>query len=170
MFQFFPWTNDHQLNLDWILQFLKKLPWTVNGQEADPETHNINLPGWAGGVLPISDGGTGMNDEKLFNTPDEIAVAHEDFQLVNARAVVWGKVSALLIQIKALTNITTGSWHTVASILDPFAPGWNMSINVMHTEVNAIAQITGNGDLQIKTSNEIPANSTITFEGLIMVR
>lgn len=43
MFQFFPFSNAHQLNLDWILETISKLPWTVNGQVPD-ELHNINLP------------------------------------------------------------------------------------------------------------------------------
>lgn len=67
MFQFFPFSNTHQLNLDWILETISKLPWTVNGQFPD-ELHNINLPqvsgmsSWngigadgAGNVNPLED-------------------------------------------------------------------------------------------------------------------
>lgn len=43
MFQFFPFSNAHQLNLDWILETISKLPWTVNNTYPD-ELHNINLP------------------------------------------------------------------------------------------------------------------------------
>lgn len=44
MFNFFPWTNNHQLNLDWILEQLVKMPLTVNNTHPDPSTRNINLP------------------------------------------------------------------------------------------------------------------------------
>ena len=47
MFNFFPFTNSHQLNLDWILMQLKKMPLTVNNTEPD-ENGNINLPTVAG--------------------------------------------------------------------------------------------------------------------------
>lgn len=47
MFQFFPFSNAHQLNLDWILETISKLPWTVNNTYPD-ELHNINLPTVAG--------------------------------------------------------------------------------------------------------------------------
>lgn len=47
MFQFFPFSNAHQLNLDWILETISKLPWTVNNTYPD-EFHNINLPTVAG--------------------------------------------------------------------------------------------------------------------------
>lgn len=47
MFQFFPFSNSHQLNLDWILETISKLPWTVNNTPPD-EFHNINLPTVAG--------------------------------------------------------------------------------------------------------------------------
>ena len=47
MFQFFPFSNAHQLNLDWILETISKLPWTVNNTYPD-EMHNINLPTVAG--------------------------------------------------------------------------------------------------------------------------
>lgn len=48
MFNFFPWTNNHQLNLDWILEQLVKMPLTVNNTHPDPSTRNINLPTVAG--------------------------------------------------------------------------------------------------------------------------
>lgn len=48
MFNFFPWTNNHQLNLDWILEQLVKMPLTVNNTYPDPSTRNINLPTIAG--------------------------------------------------------------------------------------------------------------------------
>lgn len=47
MFQFFPFTNAHQLNLDWILETLKTFPRTVNNTYPDDEG-NINLPTVAG--------------------------------------------------------------------------------------------------------------------------
>ena len=47
MFQFFPFTNAHQLNLDWILETLKTFPRTVNNTYPDEEG-NINLPTVAG--------------------------------------------------------------------------------------------------------------------------
>lgn len=47
MFQFFPFTNAHQLNLDWILETLKTFPRTVNNTYPD-EDGNINLPTVAG--------------------------------------------------------------------------------------------------------------------------
>lgn len=43
LFQFFPFSNAHQLNLDWILEELKTFPHTVNGTGPD-ENGNINLP------------------------------------------------------------------------------------------------------------------------------
>ena len=47
MFQFFPFSNAHQLNLDWILETLKTFPRTVNNTYPDEEG-NINLPTVAG--------------------------------------------------------------------------------------------------------------------------
>lgn len=47
MFQFFPFTNAHQLNLDWILETLKTFPRTVNNTYPDDQG-NINLPTVAG--------------------------------------------------------------------------------------------------------------------------
>ena len=47
MFQFFPFTNAHQLNLDWILETLKTFPRTVNNTYPD-EDGNISLPTVAG--------------------------------------------------------------------------------------------------------------------------
>lgn len=47
MFQFFPFTNAHQLNLDWILETMAHLPKTVNNTCPD-EQGNINLPTVAG--------------------------------------------------------------------------------------------------------------------------
>lgn len=47
MFQCFPFTNAHQLNLDWILETLKTFPRTVNNTYPD-EDGNINLPTVAG--------------------------------------------------------------------------------------------------------------------------
>lgn len=43
MFQFFPFTNAHQLNLDWILETLQTFPRTVNNTLPD-DNGNINLP------------------------------------------------------------------------------------------------------------------------------
>ena len=48
MFNFFPFSNNHQLNLDWILEQLVKMPLTVNNTHPDPGTRNINLPTVAG--------------------------------------------------------------------------------------------------------------------------
>lgn len=47
MFQFFPFSNAHQLNLDWILETLKTFPRTVNNTYPDDQG-NINLPTVAG--------------------------------------------------------------------------------------------------------------------------
>ncbi|MBQ6517083.1 MAG: hypothetical protein IJI14_00085 [Anaerolineaceae bacterium] len=43
IFQFFPFSTAHQLNLDWILEELKTYPHTVNNTLPD-ENGNINLP------------------------------------------------------------------------------------------------------------------------------
>lgn len=43
----FPYTNFHDLNLDWLLQQLRKAVFKVNGTEPD-ETGNVNLPGVSG--------------------------------------------------------------------------------------------------------------------------
>ena len=47
MFNFFPFSDNHQLNLDWILMQLKKVPLTVNGTPPD-KFGNINLPSVSG--------------------------------------------------------------------------------------------------------------------------
>ena len=46
-YQNFPFSNAHQLNLDWILMTLKRFPLTVN-QTSPDENGNINLPTVAG--------------------------------------------------------------------------------------------------------------------------
>lgn len=43
LFNFFPYSNLHQLNLDWILEQLSKFPLSVNNTFPD-ENGNINLP------------------------------------------------------------------------------------------------------------------------------
>lgn len=47
IFQAFPFSNAHELNLDWILEYIRKLPKTVNNTEPD-ENGNINLAGVSG--------------------------------------------------------------------------------------------------------------------------
>ena len=47
IFQYFPFTNAHQLNLDWILETLQTFPRTVNNTLPD-DNGNINLPTVAG--------------------------------------------------------------------------------------------------------------------------
>ena len=43
----FPYTNAHQLNLDWILEYIQTLPHTVNNTGPD-ENGNVNLPNVSG--------------------------------------------------------------------------------------------------------------------------
>ena len=43
----YPYTNFHDLNLDWLLQQLREAVFSVNGQKPDEEG-NVNLPGVSG--------------------------------------------------------------------------------------------------------------------------
>lgn len=56
----FPYSNAHQLNLDWILERISKAITSVNGTTPD-ENGNVNLPGVAGvsSVLGIGPDGSG---------------------------------------------------------------------------------------------------------------
>lgn len=64
MFPDFPYTNAHQLNLDWILERLAKTVLTVNETEPD-ETGNINLPTVSGVTSVCGIGADGSGNVNL---------------------------------------------------------------------------------------------------------
>lgn len=167
MFQFFPWTNSHQLNLDWILEFLKHIPWTVNGKEADPETHNINLAGWEGGVLEIDQGGTGMSDLQVVSTASDIAEpATADFTLNSARIQYWGKVAAIRIAVTT-ANALSGTTH-IATLKSDWQPGYSMILHEVSPTIPITAEISG-GNGKINVTGSVNANAIIVLEGIYLL-
>lgn len=75
-FNLFPYTNFHELNLDWIIKTLKKAVYTVNRTEPD-ENGNVNLPTVAGvssvcGVGADGNGNVAINYSNVHALPDTI--------------------------------------------------------------------------------------------------
>lgn len=165
MFQFYPFSNFHQLNLDWLLETVKSLPKTVN-QIAPDENGNINIPGMIGGITPIENGGTGMDSVQMTDTISDIATEETDFTITAARISYWGKIATIRILITT-TNALTGN-HKWATLKPGFRAGYETPLSMQTGSVTGFAYIsTGSGE--IHTVGSVPAGTTVPFEGVYML-
>lgn len=80
MLQFFPYSNVHELNLDWILEFLKTVPLTVNNTHPDAEG-NINLPTVSGVTSVNGIGADGYGNVKLIEYISDLDNAADEFHI-----------------------------------------------------------------------------------------
>ena len=82
IFQAFPFSNAHELNLDWILEYIRKLPKTVNNTEPD-ENGNINLAGVSGVTSVDGIGADGAGNVNLIETIADIDNPADGFHIYN---------------------------------------------------------------------------------------
>lgn len=150
----FPFTNFHDINLDWILSKLKKAVFSINGQGPD-ENGNINLGGVAGvtsvnGVGPDSAGNVTLNAGNVGALP---ATYTAPVSSVNGKT---GNVQLSASDVNALSNAyqppvrsvngQTGAVDLDASDVGALPEDWEApvtSVNQMTGEINLTASDVG---------------------------
>lgn len=150
----FPFTNFHDINLDWILSKLKKAVFSINGQGPD-ENGNINLGGVAGvtsvnGVGPDSAGNVTLNAGNVGALP---ATYTAPVSSVNGKT---GNVQLSASDVNALSNTyqppvrsvngQTGAVDLDASDVGALPEDWEApvtSVNQMTGEINLTAADVG---------------------------
>ena len=116
----FPYTNFHDLNLDWLLQQLRKAVFKVNGTAPD-EDGNVNLPTVAGvsSVNGIGADGQGNVNVTLAQLG---GIALTGAIPANVNPVM--DLDTFLTGICLINSYNTGVLHAPPTVTDPASNWW----------------------------------------------
>ena len=163
MFNLFPFTNCHDLNMDWIIQNIKALfsksVFSVNNTKPD-ENGNVNLPTVAGvssvnGIGADGSGNVQLNASDVGALPDSYTPPPAPVQSVNGQT---GAVVLNASNVGAISSTEQVGYMTV----DPYLTVLQ-AVNSYIEKGNSIAEIffSGKANTQFPVGYEIVTSAPI---------
>lgn len=158
----FPYSNFHDINLDWILAKLKNAVFSVNGQQPDDDG-NIDLPSVAGvssvnGVGPDSLGNVTLNASDVNAMPDSysapVSSVNNKTGAVSLTSFDVGAMPAGYVPPVTSVNTQTGNVVLDASDVGALPDNWT-------PPVESVNGMTGNVVLDYSDVSALPDTTVI---------